>query len=158
MKNLIGIISDTHDNKERVESAIRIFNSSELTSVIHCGDFVAPFTLALFKKLKTALIGVFGNCDGERAGLKKKAQELGFTLKPPPYRLELSGKKITISHQPINPPKGTDILIHGHTHKPIIIEQNPLIINPGEAAGWLTGKATIAILDLDTLKCEIISL
>ena len=33
-----------------------------------------------------------------------------------------------------------------------------LILNPGEACGWLFGKPTAALLDLDTLKVEFLTL
>jgi hypothetical protein len=31
----------------------------------------------------------------------------------------------------------------------------PAKINPGEAGGWLTGRATCAVLDLGTLEAEL---
>ncbi|MDH5187238.1 MAG: metallophosphoesterase [candidate division WOR-3 bacterium] len=154
----IGLISDTHDNLNMVKAAVKKFNEFDLALVIHCGDFIAPFTLENFRGLKAKLLGVFGNCDDEKEGLKRKAEEIGFSLQVPPYKLELEGKKILVSHYPITPPSGIDILIHGHTHKPQVKEGNPLIINPGESSGWFTGKATIGILDLDNLKVEIIEL
>jgi len=154
----IGLISDTHDNLNMIKAAVKKFNELNLSLVIHCGDYIAPFTLENFQGLKAKLLGVFGNCDGEKEGLRKKAEELGFLLHLPPYKLELEGKKILISHNLITPPSNIDILVHGHTHKPLIKIGTPLIINPGEASGWLTGKATIGILDLDNLKVEIIEL
>jgi hypothetical protein len=154
----IGLISDTHDNLNMVKAAIKKFNEFELALVIHCGDFIAPFTLEGFRGLKAKLRGVFGNCDGEREGLQQKAEELGFSIHVPPYKLEFEGKKILISHNRITPPSDIDILVYGHTHKPFVKVGNTLIINPGEASGWLTGIATIGILDLDSLKVEIIEL
>jgi predicted phosphodiesterase len=32
------------------------------------------------------------------------------------------------------------------------------VINPGECGGWLTGKSTIAMLDLNDLNVQIINL
>ena len=154
----IGLISDTHDNLNMVKAAVKKFTEFDLALVIHCGDYIAPFTLGNFQGLKAKLLGVFGNCDGEKDGLRKKAEELGFSLQMPPYRLEIEGKKILISHNPVKPPSDIDILLHGHSHKPLIKKGNPLIINPGEASGILTGKATIGILDLANLKVEIIEL
>ena len=34
----------------------------------------------------------------------------------------------------------------------------PLIINPGEAGGWLRDKCTIALLELETMAVEVIEL
>jgi len=154
----IGLISDTHDNLNMVKAAVQKFNQFDLALVVHCGDYIAPFTLENFKEVKVKLLGVFGNCDGEREGLRKKAEALGFNLHIPPHKFELDGKKILVSHHPIAPTPGIDILIYGHTHQAEIREGNPLIVNPGEASGWLTGKATIGILDTITLKVQIIQL
>jgi predicted phosphodiesterase len=35
---------------------------------------------------------------------------------------------------------------------------NTLLINPGEACGWLYGAPTAAILDLESLSVEILKL
>ena len=51
-----------------------------------------------------------------------------------------------------------DIIIYGHTHKVDLKEGKPLIINPGECGGWITGSSTIAVLDTDKLKAEILEL
>ena len=32
------------------------------------------------------------------------------------------------------------------------------MINPGEASGWLSGKATIAVVELDSLDVNIIEI
>jgi len=76
----IGVISDTHDNLPNVQNTPNIFYNNKITLVIHCGDFVAPFTLKAFKNLKCPLIGVIGNCDGEIDYLMKQAKQLDFSL------------------------------------------------------------------------------
>ncbi len=32
------------------------------------------------------------------------------------------------------------------------------VINPGEACGWITGRYTVAVLDLETGKVEIVDI
>ena len=50
-------------------------------------------------------------------------------------------------------------VVHGFTHNQETITRGPaLLINPGEACGWLTGVCTAAILDLETGEVEILSL
>jgi len=52
-----------------------------------------------------------------------------------------------------------DLVIYGHTHTPDIrTVNNTLIINPGEASGWLYGKPTVAVADLSAMTAEIIRL
>lgn len=171
MSEIIGIISDSHDNLPNVLTAVKIFNQFQTSLVIHCGDYVAPFTLSAFKELNCPLVGVFGNCDGEQEGLIRQAQQLKFQIHSPPYKLEFNNRKILISHKPIeieqylhNPTNqlpsqsSFDILIYGHTHKPEIKREPILIINPGEASGWLFNKPSVAILNLSTEEVELIPL
>ncbi|MEO0092512.1 MAG: metallophosphoesterase [candidate division WOR-3 bacterium] len=171
MSGFIGIISDTHDNLPNVLTAVKIFNQFPTSLVIHCGDYVAPFTLLAFKELRCPLVGVFGNCDGEQEGLSKQAQQLKFEIYSPPYKIELNNRKILISHKPIEieqylhnqtnqflSQSCVDILIYGHTHKPEIKREPILIINPGEASGWLFHKPSVAILNLSTEEVELIPL
>lgn len=41
----IGIISDTHDQVEKIKKAISIFNKEKVFLVYHLGDFCSPFSL-----------------------------------------------------------------------------------------------------------------
>ncbi|MPN28351.1 hypothetical protein SDC9_175792 [bioreactor metagenome] len=51
------------------------------------------------------------------------------------------------------------MVIRGHTHDPgvRILEGTP-IINPGECSGVLSGKCTVAILEIANLNVEITEL
>ncbi|GAI15288.1 unnamed protein product, partial [marine sediment metagenome] len=52
-----------------------------------------------------------------------------------------------------------EVIIYGHTHRTDLRKiGKTLIINPGECGGWLSGKSTIALLDLETLEAKIIKL
>ena len=52
-----------------------------------------------------------------------------------------------------------DVVVYGHTHRPDIHRQgNTLIVNPGETGGWVTGKATVALLDPESLEANILQL
>lgn len=157
---LLGIISDTHDHIEKVKKAIEIFKQYNLIGVIHCGDFVAPFTLREFANLKTKFYGVFGNCDGEKDGLSRVAKENNFLLTEAPLELSFGDKKFLIFHKLRKENiKNVDYVIYGHTHQyEIKKEENIFYINPGEACGLLTEKATIAILDIKENKVDIIEI
>lgn len=81
----IGIISDTHDDIDNVQNAIKIFMEEKVDCIIHGGDFIFPGVIDEFKKLKDELplsrmIGVLGNNDGEKFMLSKKFMELGGKL------------------------------------------------------------------------------
>jgi predicted phosphodiesterase len=49
--------------------------------------------------------------------------------------------------------------VHGYTHRrEVRTRGDALIINPGEACGWLYGTPTAAILDLDSMAVEFLEL
>jgi putative phosphoesterase len=146
----VGIISDTHDNLDKVRQAVALFNRLEVDHVVHCGDVVAQFVLGVFSGLKAPLDVVFGNCDGDRGALRDKARLNGFTIADGPVALELGGKRVVATHQPLAVLPACDYYLHGHTHHPLHTPGRPAVINPGEACGWLTGRSTAAVLDTDT--------
>jgi hypothetical protein len=152
----IGIMADSHDNIPNIEKAIDIFNDSRISLMIHAGDFIAPFSINSINRLKSSYIGVFGNNDGEKEGLRVVSNH---RIKEPPYIIEINNKRIFITHIFKNNAKDCDIIIFGHTHKPELKkEEGSIIINPGECGGWLTGRATISILDMDNMKVDFIDL
>ena len=51
------------------------------------------------------------------------------------------------------------IVIHGFTHQHQMKSTGEsLILNPGEACGWVNGTPSAALLDLDTRHVEFITL
>jgi len=159
----IGIISDSHDNLDAIDAAVEFLNSLKVDAVIHAGDFIAPFTVPRFARLKAPLYGVFGNNDGEREGLKKKFSEIGVELKEI-IELEFMGKNIVVYHgtepsilKALKNSNEYSIIITGHTHRPLVEEGEPVIINPGELCGYLTGTRTLALID-EGLSPQIITL
>ena len=160
---MIGILSDTHDNLTRVREAVRLFNDAGCDLVIHAGDFVAPFTVDELRNLRAPVRAVFGNCDGEKAGLSRAFQGLG-EIREAPFAFVHGGLRFIISH--MDAPVGEyvragtcDVVVYGHTHKPLVESRDGvLLVNPGEAGGWLGGKSTVALLDPAALTAEIITL
>jgi len=50
-------------------------------------------------------------------------------------------------------------VIHGHSHnKSIELKAKTLVINPGELCGYLTGKASFALLDTTKAEARIVEL
>jgi putative phosphoesterase len=154
----IGIISDTHDRLDKVREAVILFNRLRPDRVVHCGDFVAQFVLREMGGLGVPVVAVYGNCDGDRAALQQRADELGFVLREGPFGFELGGKRIVVTHKPLSPAPDCDFYLHGHTHTPRHEGARPVIINPGEACGWLSGRATVATLDTETAAVEFFDL
>ena len=156
----LGVISDSHDNLPLIREAVQYFNEEDpVDAVVHAGDYVAPFAVRELAKLKAPFHGVFGNNDGERAGINKVMPQ----IVQPPLRLHLAGRRIVVTHDPERLTEAdraaADIVIFGHTHNKLVEHDNgKLVMNPGELGGWLTGNCTLAVIDLETLGVEIIYL
>ena len=100
--------------------------------------------------------GVYGNCDGERAGLAK----LLPSLTEGPRHLELGGRKICLIHnrQRLRHEdfEASDILVCGHTHEPKVERrEGRLVVNPGECCGWLSGRCTVAVIDTHAMSADV---
>lgn len=159
----IGLISDTHDNLDACQKACDVFRREEVKLVLHAGDFVAPFIVPVFSKARIKLIGVFGNNDGEKLYLRDRFEEAGFELHNGPYELKLENRSICMMHEPrcleslIK--SGTfDLILYGHTHEVDIFEEGTLVVNPGEACGYISGKSTCAVVELEDMSGRIIDL
>ena len=161
-QQLVGIMSDSHDNRPAIQKAVDIFNSRQVGMVAHAGDIVSPFTHLDFKNLKCPMELVFGNNDGERIGLAAAFREIG-TLLPGPRQFAFGGRRFLLMHEngcleAAAASPALDIVIYGHDHELMVRQGPPLVINPGETGGWLGGRKTIAILNLESLQVEIVDL
>lgn len=123
---LVGLISDTH-SLMRAE-ALAALHGAEV--ILHAGDVG---TRAVLRELSAIapVHAVMGNTDGPELDL---AQRVDLTL---------GGLKIVLTHghelgspRPDNLSRRypADVIVYGHTHKPLIETRgNTLIVNPGAA-------------------------
>jgi len=163
----IGIISDTHDNLPLIEKAVIKLNEENVALVLHAGDYVAPFVIPKFKALDAKLIGVFGNNDGDHKLLKKRFSECpNCEVRGRFAEVNVEGFKIALLHgdetellDSLINCGGFDAVVHGHSHANVSRRNGKtLIVNPGEVCGYLTGKATLALLDTAKLEAEMVEL
>ncbi len=155
----LGIIADSHDHVRNIRRALEIFGEREVETIIHAGDLVAPFAAKALAKFAGRLWAVYGNNDGERAGLAKV-----LDIAPPPREFRLAERTVVVAHEPGEIPEwmkaAADVVVTGHTHEAAVPDgtdggKKPLSINPGESGGWLGGKATCVVLDLDSMEAEL---
>jgi len=160
----VGVISDTHDRLPTFRRSLELFKRLGVGAILHAGDYVAPFAAKLLTPEHIGDIpvhAVFGNNDGERAGLKKVLPQ----LMEGPLRVQIAGRQIVMHHfidwMKPSDYAAADVVITGHTHG-IINDKKPrpggeqLLLNPGECCGWVNDRCTVAILDLTTLSAEIV--
>jgi putative phosphoesterase len=160
----IGVISDTHDRLPTFERSIALFKRLNVGAILHAGDFVAPFAARLIgpeANLPMPVHAVYGNNDGEKIGLKKVLPQ----VVDGPLRIRIDDRTIVMHHWTdwLKPQDtaGADVVVTGHTHEIVtetrtVGDRKQLWLNPGECCGWLTGRCTIALLDLQTLEPQIV--
>lgn len=163
---MIGIISDSHDNMNAIRKSVEFFNEKKVKAVLHAGDLISPFTARAFKDLEPKLYFVFGNNDGDKVTLTKRFEEIGAIPCGNFGDLTIDGLHIALLHgtnevlvKALARSGEFDVVVRGHTHDPgvKIIEGVP-VINPGEVSGVLSGKPTVAILEIANLNVEIVQL
>lgn len=162
----VGVVSDTHDNKWALQAILGGFRERGVDMVIHAGDYVAPFNAKHFAVLSCEFVGIFGNNDGERIGLTKAFAKYG-PIHVGPHPITIGERRLLVMHEPaaieaIGMSGLYDAVIYGHTHALDIRSINratgggaTLVINPGEACGWLHDRATAVVLDLETMSYEV---
>ena len=161
----LGVISDSHDNLSNVEKAVDLFVERQIGAFIHAGDFCSPFVFRQLDRLKPVcqkMYAVFGNNDGDRRLLAKMG--MGFCeFGDVAVTTVLDGKNVVIMHYPdvvenLFHSGDFDLVIFGHTHHRLIKGEDKKILNPGSCSGYLTEKATVAVVDLQTMEIDSITL
>lgn len=161
---LIGLMSDTHDRLPAIDGLVREMISRGVGMILHAGDFCSPFSLRPLLDQNVAMAGVFGRNDGDYEGLKAyAAQGFGVELFESPHSMDVAGHHILLVHDLADVSTRSieqhAIVVHGFTHREEMKTRgDTLIVNPGEACGWLHGVPSAAVLDLDTKKLEFIQL
>ncbi len=153
---LLAVISDSHDHLYRVEQALPRLQQAQV--VLHCGDICSPFTL---KRLaeglpRTPIHVVWGNNDGDRRMLAAVVSgHQHVHLHGEFAALEVGGLRIAMTHYPaiaraVAAGETFDLVCYGHDH---IAREAHLghgwLLNPGELAGVLTGRASFALVDTE---------
>jgi len=153
---LVGILSDSHDNVPMLRAAVEHLRRLGVEHLIHAGDFVAGFAVKILVESGIPFTGVFGNNDGG----KVRIRSLTPHVHEPPHAFELGGRRIVVVHDagklPAPMREAADVVVCGHTHRPMVEQNGALVVNPGECCGWVMGKCTVAVLDLDTLEASIV--
>lgn len=129
MYMLIAVVSDSHNNNKAIEDLKNYITKADV--LLFLGDGESDI-VKIKESFKGDIYAVSGNCDM----YSKNPQELV---------LEIGGKRIFMSHGHKYNVKysydniyykgrevGADIILFGHTHIPIIEEDNGIIMmNPG---------------------------
>ncbi len=160
----VGLIADTHDRVPAIAELVRQMTAGGVSMILHAGDYCSPFSLQPFEDAHVSMAGVFGRNDGDREGLLQRAQSgFGAEIFESPHSFDLAGQQILLVHDigdvQTRSIGSHAIVVHGATHKQEMKTRgDTLIVNPGEACGWLYGAPSAAILDLDARQVEFLTL
>jgi len=160
----IGLLADSHDRVPAITDLVHVFTEAGVGLVMHAGDYCSPFALAPFASGTVPLLGVFGRNDGDPEGLRETASaHVGTELYESPHSFEIGGTRIMLVHDVgdimARSIKAHSIVVHGATHRyDVATRGETLIVNPGEACGWVYGACTAAILNLETRQIERVEL
>ena len=161
----LGVMSDSHDHLGNIGKAVAAFTERRIGSLIHGGDMCSPFVFRQLEALREfcpSMYAVFGNNDGDRVLLTEKGR--GFCMfRDGAMTLELGGRRIAVMHYPdvaesLHRSGDFDLVIYGHSHQVRMEGSDRILLNPGSCAGYLSEKATIAVVDLVSLEVELIEL
>jgi putative phosphoesterase len=175
---LVGIVSDTHDRTDALQSALRVLRRQRIDLVLHCGDIQSVETVRLFGDFPTHF--VLGNWDGDwiagvncglaprspdgrkrdSSRLRRAIEEIGGTLHEPWGELDLGGRTVAWVHgndrallRDLEQSGCYDYLFYGHTH---VAERHrtgrTLVVNPG--AMFKVHPMRFAFLDLVSGEVE----
>lgn len=157
---IIGLISDTHGDKERTIEACRALKDRNVEAVLHCGDIgneeILFELVAQFSADDIPVHAVLGNCDLYDEALPAFPEKTGVKVWGRLAELELDGKRIVLMHgddwrtmEKLVLEGQQDYLFSGHTHEASDHTAGQTrLINPG--AVYRANPPTVATLDLAT--------
>lgn len=165
----IGILSDTHDQIDNILIAIKYFNKICVDLVIHCGDWVSPFSLVHYLELNAPISGIFGNNDGDIFRHIEYSKRLNLNIHYEDRLLVLKNfdKKIVVYHgdyieivEALERCCMYDVVLYGHNHHPEIHKrQGIIVINPGSLLDYTekgVERASFGIYDAEKHEGKII--
>lgn len=159
----IAVISDSHDHLIPLRAALERAKAAGAEVLIHCGDLIAPFVVGELKQFNGPVHVVFGNNDGDILLLSQQAAGSNVELHGTLMMLELDGRKILATHDPIIAEAHAatddhDAVFYGHVHQ--AGERrigDTLLLGAGELMGYKE-QPSFAVYDTETNTAERISL
>ncbi|MGB5340190.1 MAG: metallophosphoesterase family protein [Gammaproteobacteria bacterium] len=163
----ICILSDSHDNRDYLETAGRQGRAAGAEAILHCGDIVAPSTLNVLQPLGLPLHVIHGNNTGDLYTMQlvasKPSRQLNYYGQD--AGIELGKRRIFIVHYPhyaeaMATTGDWDLVCCGHDHKAAIRSidniagTQTLLVNPGTVGG-IQAPATWILGDLETMEFTI---
>jgi len=158
----IGVISDTHIPvvcDEIPETVKKHFQGVDM--ILHAGDLIALDVIDMLKEICPNVHAVCGNMDSHNGPGQLPEREIITAGK---FKIGLThgwGAPDGIVERIAREFKDVDVIVFGHTHKPInILKNGVLFFNPGSATDTIYAtENTIGILECnDSIQAKIIQI
>jgi putative phosphoesterase len=160
----ICIVSDSHDHRHLLETAVREAQAAGAQAVLHCGDVVAPGTLEVLTPFGLPVHVIHGNNSGDLYMMARIASSPASRVH---YHgqdagIELAGRRVFLVHYPhyaaaMATTGDWDLVCCGHDHKADIrlihnmAGGQTILINPGTVGG-IKAPATYVLGNLETME------
>lgn len=150
---LIGLMSDSHNNRPNVRFTLDIFRELGVETILHAGDLISVELLEEFADFSVYLS--FGNGDDPLLISQKAAAVSNKFVCDEMLEITLGGKRFFLMHgdqrvtlENCISSGAYDYVIHGHTHQFRNESTGECrVINPGALGGRLVGERSFATLD-----------
>lgn len=162
----ICILSDSHDNRALLKEAGADAHARGAEAILHCGDVVAPSTLAVLREFELPIHVIYGNNTGDMHSMHRMASKPSNFLHfyGQDAGIELGGRRIFMVHYPhyaeaMAVTGDWDLVCCGHDHKtnikPVanIKGGTTMLVNPGTVGG-VAAPATYVFGDLESMEFE----
>lgn len=159
---ILGIMSDSHGDRRRVEQALEVLRLRRVETIVHCGD-LGHGCIESLGQAGVPVYAVAGNIDFDPVELAQQAAEAGVRFDPIQWIVPIEdGRTIAVAH-------GHDArvlhalirsgqhayVLHGHTHQPRDERIGPTrVINSG--ALHRASQPSLAVLDTQRDALEFV--
>ncbi|KXZ40366.1 hypothetical protein SAMN05661008_00080 [Alkalithermobacter thermoalcaliphilus JW-YL-7 = DSM 7308] len=154
----IGILGDTHRNKNYIDKAIKHMNDCDL--ILHTGDNFQD-SIYIHKTTNITTLGVVGNCDFEEAEDEILFETKGYNIficHGHKYGVKYGIEKLKDKAKKLN----ADVVVFGHSHEYLHeFHDGILFLNPGSISlprGSIDRSFIIMELDYENININKIIL
>ncbi len=165
----ICIVSDSHDNRRLLETAVSHARGQGAQAVLHCGDVVAPTTLRVLQKFELPVHVIHGNNTGDLYNMSRLAAESSSVIRyhGQDAAITLADRNLFLVHYPhyaraLACTGDYDVVCCGHDHKASVVRVSTVkgghtwLINPGTVGG-VGNPPTYVMANLETMQFDIVA-
>jgi putative phosphoesterase len=155
---LVGLISDTHDDRERTERALELLDERAPEAILHAGDLNTGELVSLFGRHWTWLAqGNMDRPDAIRDAIEESGADISYGVK---HDVDVGEATIGLIHgddegrlQGMIESGAYELVVHGHTHE-FRDERvgSTRVVNPGAVHRASTPSVCVYNVEEDTLE------